>query len=120
MSVPVFGEFTALDAENDVFVSRPFCGKHDTLDALRALAELPPYYSCTLERLLETVSDGGLPELLDGSFVVVTPYVNERILEFYTKMLKRGIRVAFYLTSSQGLDISAKETDAEIVFVRQD
>ena len=107
---------TAWNAESDVLITKPFCGKRDTLEALRVLSEIPCYYSCTLERLLDGVAEGELPLGNDGSFVVVTPYVNERILNFYDVMLKRGVRVAFYVSSAVRFDISSLETGAEIIY----
>jgi len=100
----------------DLLVTSPFMGKADLADALRLLSELPLYYSCTLEKMLECIADGERPELFDGSFIIITPYVNERILRFYDDMKKRGVGVAFYLSSTSQYDLSQKETDAEIIY----
>lgn len=104
------------DAERDLLVTPPFMGKRDLADALRLLSELPLYYTCTLEKMLELIADGERPELFDGSFIIITPYVNERILRFYDSMKKRGIKVVFYLSSTSQFDLSQKETDAEIIY----
>ena len=66
--------------------------------------------------MLETIADGERPELFDGSFIIITPYVNERILRFYTQMKKRGVKVVFYLSSTSQYDLSQTETDAEIIY----
>ena len=104
------------DHGKDILVTAPFMGKQDLADALRLLSELPLYYTCTLEKMLENIADGDRPELFDGSFIIITPYVNERILRFYDSMKKRGIKVVFYLSSASQFDISQKETDAEIIY----
>lgn len=104
------------DHEKEILVTSPFMGRQDLADALRLLAELPLYYTCTLEKMLESIADGERPELFDGSFIIITPYVNERILRFYDSMKKRGIKVVFYLSSSSQFDISQKETDADIIY----
>ena len=104
------------EPENELLVTEPFMGKQDLSDALRLLSELPLYYTYTLEKMLETIADGDRPELFDGSFIIITPYVNERILRFYGTMKQRGIKVVFYLSSPSQFDISQKETDAEIIY----
>jgi hypothetical protein len=104
------------DRENDILVTAPFMGKQDLADALRLLSELPLYYTCTLEKMLETVADGERPELFDGSFIIITPYVNERILRFHDTMKARGIKVVFYLSSASQFDLSQKETDADVIY----
>lgn len=103
-------------AEADLLVTAPFVGRQGIADALRVLAELPAYYTCTLEKMLEIIADGERPELFDGSFIIITPYVNERILRFYTQMKKRGVKVVFYLSSTSQYDLSQTETDAEIIY----
>ena len=101
--------------EDQIFVTAPFMGKRDLADALRLLSELPLYYTSTLEKMLELIADGERPELFDGSFIIITPYVNERILRFYDSMKKRGVKVVFYLSSASQYDISQSETDAEMI-----
>ena len=110
------GSIKQITPERDLLVTDPFMGKRDIADALRLLAELPLYYTCTLEKMLELISDGELPQLLDGSFIIVTPYVNERILRFYDDMNKRGVRVAFCLSSTSQYDLSQNDTEAEIIY----
>ena len=104
------------ERENDILVTAPFMGKQDLADALRLLSELPLYYTCTLEKMLEIIADGERPELFDGSFIIITPYVNERILRFHDTMKARGIKVVFYLSSASQFDLSQKETDADVIY----
>lgn len=103
------------ELEGQLFVSRAFSGKTETVDALEVLAELPLYYTMPLERMLEAIADGKLGGVEEGSFVVVTPYVNERVLRFYDVMKAKGRGVAFYLSSSWQHTQAERETNAEII-----
>ena len=66
---------------------------------------------------METVAEGELPQLFDGSFIIITPYVNERILKFYDVMKSRGVKVAFFISDSSQFDVSQKEIDSEALVV---
>ena len=103
--------------EEQLFATRQFVGKGDLYDALRLLAELPLYYTLTLEKTLETVAEGELPQLFDGSFIIITPYVNDRILKFYDVMKSRGVKVAFFISDASQFDVSQKEIDSEALVV---
>ncbi|MBQ9116265.1 MAG: DUF58 domain-containing protein [Clostridia bacterium] len=107
-----------INTEKELLLTPPFVGKKDMADSLRLLAELPLYYTLTLEKTLELIADGEFPELMDGSFVIVTPYVNERILSFHNIMKARGVKVAFYISSTSQFDISERETEAETIYIQ--
>ncbi len=89
-----------------IAVSRCFCGKQDTLEALRMLSSVQMSVSVPEEKLFDhvidhtdyytTADDGGGRVNL----IVVSAYFSTRMLNFHRAMEAAGVRVLYYLTQA--------------------
>ena len=96
-----FGAYALSEEKTDdqITATQTYCGRSDTLSALRLLAALPAEYSCGFEALLDSASSD--PSLYAGhsNIIVISSYICERMIIFYENMRAQGINVIFYITT---------------------
>lgn len=99
----------------EIYGSRVYCGRGDTLDAFRLLASVRPTVSVPADQMLEHIA--AYPELYRGSrnFVVVSAYLDTCLVNFCHAMTAQGCQVVFYLTTSRA-DVRDFPADAEIYY----
>ncbi|MBO5274799.1 MAG: DUF58 domain-containing protein [Clostridia bacterium] len=85
---------------HNILMTRPYSGKYDMIEALRMLAALPMEISLPIEKLLDhMIQNPGFYEN-GGNIILVSPYISERMINFHSLMKQQGIRVVFYITST--------------------
>ena len=77
-----------------------FCGHADTLAALRMLAALEMKISVRADDMFAYLAEN--PEICSGgrTVIVITAYLDDRMVEFSHAMKAAGIRTVFYLTTT--------------------
>lgn len=93
-------ESTVIIDGHPVIRTRAFTGRGDMIEALRLLAVLPMKISCPAEKMFDAVIADPLQYADGGNIVVVSSYLDERMLNFHAVMRKIGVRVVFYITTS--------------------
>lgn len=92
---------------SQVLVTQPFRGKQDVIAALRLLAALKMEISCTFDKMLDHIAE--CPEYYAnaGNIVIISSYLDERMINFHEIMRQQGINVMFYITTANqnALDI---------------
>jgi hypothetical protein len=95
------GEESTVMIDGDAIIrTRAFTGRGDMIDALRLLAVLPMKISCPAEKMFDAVIADPQQYTDGGNLVVVSPYLDERMLNFHAVMRKIGVRVVFYITTT--------------------
>lgn len=95
------GEESMLMIEDSPIIrTREFAGRGDMIEALRLLAVLPMKISCSIEKLLDAVADDPLKFADGGNLVIISPFIDERMINFHAAMKRSGVRVVFYITST--------------------
>lgn len=71
------------------------------VDAMRTLARLPMEISLPPEKMFDFIIS--TPALFgeNENLVVVSPYIDGRMINFESLLRERGVRVVFYITSSR-------------------
>lgn len=87
------------DAGRKILVTRPFRGKADVLDSLRLLAALDMKISCAFDKLLDNVASNPYYYANGGNIIVVSSYIDERMINFHDVLARQGVNVAFYVTT---------------------
>lgn len=84
----------------DLLITEPYRGKHDTIHALRLLAEIKYQISCPIEKMLDKIIAD--PEMYSngGNIVFVSTYLSERMVIFHEIMKQNGVRVIFYIMTT--------------------
>ncbi len=91
----------AIDGEGrKILVTKPFRGKADVLDSLRMLAALEMKISCAFDKLLDNVASNPYYYANGGNIIVVSSYIDERMINFHDALARQGVNVAFYVTTA--------------------
>lgn len=83
-----------------ILVTRVFRGKGDTIDALRTLAALQMKISCPIENMLDHIINNPSYYANGGNIIMVTSFINERMIIFHDALMKQGVKVVFYVTTA--------------------
>lgn len=83
-----------------IYMSPPYSGTRDMLEALRMLAALPLTISVSIEKMLDHILASPEMYASGGNLVVISAYISERMINFYYAMRTAGIDVIFYITSA--------------------
>jgi len=96
------GEEAVSDDEigSQILVTRPFQGKRDTITALRLLAALKMEISCPIERMLDHIAENVHSYANGGNIIIVSAYISERMIVFHDMLERQGIKVIFYVTTT--------------------
>jgi hypothetical protein len=99
------------DDENasKLLMTRQYCGKHDTIEALRLLAAMPMKISLPIERMLDVIAANPTYYSGGGNIVFISAYLSERMINFYDAMEKQGVKVIFFITTAHSNAINAPE-----------
>lgn len=83
-----------------LLMTEEFCGHADTLAALRMLAALEMKISARADDMFSYLTEN--PEICGGgrTLIVITAYLDDRMVEFSHAMKSEGIRTVFYLTTT--------------------
>ncbi len=84
-----------------IMVSDAFHGRHDIMEALRMLSSLKLQISVPTEKMLDHICQN--PELYCESenLIVVSAYLDKRLLNLHAVMKKVGVNVIYYITSTR-------------------
>lgn len=88
------------EEEGELFRSAEFKGQGDLLSAYRMLAELPMQMSMPAEAMLDKILEESWLYGRGGHIVMVSAYVDDRMVNFAEAMRERGVRVIFFITTS--------------------
>ncbi len=83
-----------------IFASEQFTDKSSVMEAYRILAKLPMKLSLPTERLLEDIMENPYLYSQGGNIVFVTPFVDQRMVNFHRAMADQGVNVIFYVMTS--------------------
>ena len=83
-----------------IMMTPAYEGKRDMILALRLLAALKLEISCPIERMLDFVLEHKEAFADSGNLVVVSSYISERMIIFHDEMERDGVKVTFYITST--------------------
>lgn len=94
-----------------IMVSEPFRGREDMLAALRLLASLKLEISVPAEKMIDHIAAN--PELYRDSenLIIVSPYIDQRMLNLYPVLRKEGVNVIYYVTSTRREMILPEDVD---------
>lgn len=98
-----------------LYCSEEFRRADQIMQALRALALLPMTMSVPVERMLDDIVRNPHSYARGGHILLVTTYLNERMLSFHRALHEEGIRVIFYIVGS-GLNASIIPSDVEAYY----
>lgn len=88
------------EGDTRLLVTKPFRGKGDVLDALRLLAALQMKISCQMDKMLDAIAANPYYFANGGNIIIVSAYIDERMIVFHDAMEKQGVRVMFYITTA--------------------
>lgn len=98
---PVGMEAVSDDETGTRILATPvYQGKRDMISALRLLAALKLEVSCPAERMLDHIAANAAFYSGGGNIVVVSSYISERMLVFHDMLEKQGVKVIFYVTTT--------------------
>ncbi len=92
---------------SQIFQSEEFSTKNSLMDAYRILAKIPMVMSVPFERLLDDMTDHPERYARGGHIVMVSAFLNQRMVNFHRVMKEREINVIFYVVTAyqNALDI---------------
>lgn len=85
---------------SQILVTRSYRGKRDILNALRLLASLKLDISCQIDKMLDHIAKNPYYYANSGNIIIVSPYIDERMIVFHDVLEKQGIKVIFYITTA--------------------
>lgn len=85
---------------SQILVTRSYRGKSDILNALRLLASLKLDISCQIDKMLDHIVKNPYYYANSGNIIIVSPYIDERMIVFHDVLEKQGIKVIFYITTA--------------------
>ena len=95
-------EFRASDDEigEKILFTPPYEGKQEILTALRVLAMMKTEISCPVEKMLDYILANSRIFAESGNLIVVSAYISERMIVFHDQMARNGVKVIFYVTTT--------------------
>ena len=111
------GAVSADDTEigSKILSTRNFSGKKDLLYGLRILSAIKPKISVPAEKMLDHILTN-IDEYRDNeNFVIITPYLDQRMINYHSVMKKLGVDVIFYVTSGR-VDVAEYPENIEIYY----
>jgi len=100
---------------SQVLVTQPSRGKQDVIAALRLLAALKMEISCPFEKMLDHIAASPEYYANAGNLVVISSYLDERMINFHQAMRLQGINVMFYITTINQNTLSIPD-DIEVFY----
>lgn len=110
-------ELLSVEDRGDIAVYGPWRGRLQTIDILRTLARQPMQISLPPERMFDYIAAS--PELFgeNENLVVISAYIDGRMLNFERVMRSRGINMIFYITSTRN-EAGVIPGDVRVIFER--
>jgi len=93
-----------------IYLSPTYSGKRDIITALRTLAMIQMQISTPIEKMLDHILNNPHIYASGGNILFVSPYICERMLNFNEAMLKQGIKVIYYITTTNNNALVIPET----------
>lgn len=84
----------------DIAMTRVFSGRREMIDALRLLASLEMKVSVPFAKMLDHIAENPWLYSGGGNIIVVSPYIDERMLIFHDLLARRGVNVCFFVTTT--------------------
>jgi hypothetical protein len=100
-----------------IVVTRLYHGKRDFIDALRLLADIKMQISVTTEQLMDTIAAAADYYCGGGDLIMVSSYIDARMLNFRDIMKSSGVNVIFMLTTTYTPLSQHQLRDAEIHYM---
>ncbi|MBR6557381.1 MAG: DUF58 domain-containing protein [Clostridia bacterium] len=85
-----------------LFFSKEYEGRGDLRDAQRMLAGIDLSLTVPYDKVLDHIASNPHHYCEGGGLVVVTPFIDERMLNFYRVMKSKGTETVFYVTATFG------------------
>lgn len=85
---------------HDILFTPAYEGKRDMISALRMLAAIKTEISCPVEKMLDFVLEHKDVFAESGNLIVVSAYISERMIVFHDEMERAGVKVIFYVTTT--------------------
>ena len=100
---------------SQILSTRKFQGKRDLLYGLRILSAIKPKISVSAEKMLDYILENIEQYNDNENFVIVTPYLDQRMINYHAIMKRQGIDVIFYVTSGR-VDVAEYPENIEIYY----
>lgn len=112
-----YAEILPVDEWGDIAVYGPWRGRLRIIDILRTLARLPMKISLPPERMFDYIVAS--PELFgeNENLVVISAYIDGRMINFERALRARGINMIFYITSTRN-EAGIIPDDVRVIFER--
>ncbi|MDD4774010.1 MAG: DUF58 domain-containing protein [Eubacteriales bacterium] len=85
---------------SQILVTKPYRGKNDILNVLRMLASLKTEISCQTDKMLDHIAGNPFFYANNGNMIVISSYIDERMIVFHDVLEKQGVKVIFYITTA--------------------
>ncbi len=93
-------EYSLPIGDSTIIRTPAYTGRGQMIDALRLLAVLPMKISYPTEKLLDAIIAEPYQYADGGNLIVVSSYIDERMINFHALMREKGVRVVFYITTA--------------------
>jgi len=104
ISVRLFSNCKSGEEQDEYFTSPEYKDRGDLMPAMRMLAEMNTLISCRFEKLLELLlKDEAIDD--NRSVIVISPYIDNELVEFSKILLARGINISVFVTSHRSASI---------------
>ena len=84
---------------NQIFCSEEYRRQAQVIHAYRMLAALPMQMTLTIEQLLDDMIARPHLYARGGNIILVTAFLNERMIGFHRAMRERGVQVIFFCSN---------------------
>lgn len=97
---------------SQIFCSEEFESGNHTLETYRMLAQIPLHMTIPIERMMDDILANPQLYVRGGNLVMVTTFLDRRMLDFHGMMKKMGINVIFFvITSYQNAMVIPSDVD---------
>jgi len=109
------GELGNGEKESKIFHSDEYANSSEIMQAYRVLARIPLNMSLTVEQLMDDMLSDPAAYVRGGNVIMVTSFLNERMVSFHQTMKSLGINVIFYVVTSNQ-NASDIPSDVEVYY----
>ncbi len=87
------------EGDKTILQTPEYCGKQAMIDALRVLAAIPMRISAPAEAVWDDLATRAAQVADGGNIVIVSAYLDERMLVLHDTLTRMGYRAVFYITA---------------------
>jgi len=92
--------FETIPQDREIYISKEFCDEKEMLTALRLLSDIKLELSVSFDRMIDEIVSFPDMYFREGKLAVITPYIDQRIVQFWKAARELNCRVIFLIPSS--------------------